>query len=429
MAAFNRIDTLHLTFDTHTLSVRKPVDKPANIPLTQSKTIPDGVKFNGTIIRICTEMAQQYIFELGEKFKPLVLACEAELRFSARDGVAILNSTDPQFKKMSFSKCSEAQKKTMTPPQTMRLQIWGHNAYTPGGGLTTSSLRIPHMYKHMMETIPAAVRKSDKTSVCIVGPGLDTIDTKMTPCPQAAELLSIFPKAKFLLLDNNTQALEQLNKYRKIQMLPYDAFALRMRLMSTKDIQLINEFAAPKSYINIFNEMAASLGELACHPPNAKAMLVEHKGRLDRVMLKLFSERFAVREFDILTSKYSGPEEQFDVIVATYSIGNAVVRSDDDVVRDDALEILAKFVSALKPGGTLYIDVASYTHIVPLDTDEHERLTKLVNHTLSIGLVDVKDFMPSVDGHMGIIHSFNLHGEQKISTITTSSVVVITKSP
>jgi hypothetical protein len=282
------------------------------------------------------------------------------------------------------------------------------------------------MYKSIFEKISPELRKSDQAAVCIVGPGLDTMDAKMPTCPQAAELLSIFPKANFLLLDNDKEVLERLNKYRTLKMLPYDSFALRMRTMPVSNDNTKNEFLAPESYLKIFEEMAASFGDLASYPPNAKAMLLENKDILDRVMLKLDQEKFEVRDFDIGSSEFLLKDKQFDVIVATLSLGNPISGLNGKIDKDKDLAALAKFLSKLKLGGILYIDIASYSQIVGVDID-YLKLVKLIGYQIKTELVSVKDFMENFSGEMGMLESFYRHGEHRMCVTSTASVVAITK--
>ncbi len=94
-------------------------------------------------------------------------------------------------------------------------------------------------------------RKADDTKVCIVGPGMWK-DCKGVPTSfQFVEILSLFPSAQFLLLDNDQEALAAMEKFlKKHQAAMYDPFTLRIRTSS-----LSPNYSCPESYLKTFNAM------------------------------------------------------------------------------------------------------------------------------------------------------------------------------
>src|ERR1700733_4483932 len=68
-------------------------------------------------------------------------------------------------------------------------------------GQLTGTLRFPHMLKYFFDDLENQ-RKADDTKVCIVGPGMWKDWNGVPTSFQFVEVLSLFPKAQFLLLDN-----------------------------------------------------------------------------------------------------------------------------------------------------------------------------------------------------------------------------------
>ncbi len=300
-----------------------------------------------------------------------------------------------------------------------------------GGGLTTGFLRFPHLLGDLANRFQTK-RLDQQTKICIVGPGL-FIPEKGTPsCPQFVEVFSLFPKANFLLLDNDTSALERMDgQFHKCKFAGYDSSMLRVY---TTNIQS-NTYYAPQKYQILFQQMKDLFAENALAPTNAKEMLAGIGG-IKPLLLKVDPEKIHLREFDILTS---APKEEekgtFNIVIATMSMLLAIGELDKNS-STNPLMIFRKFLELLSENGSLYVDSTLIDYLYSAYGDENmdlglRYLELLLGNELSIEEVAIADFSPNVLSAHSTLLNLSMSNSKELVTgtnVTTSSVTVITRT-
>ena len=214
----------------------------------------------------------------------------------------------------------------------------------PGFGLTTAQMRYPHLLNHLSERF----KEKGPSNICIMGPGLLEEEGARPVCPQAAELFSLFPEAKFLLVDKDDHLLETLKKQYQIQQTAvYDPTMLRLYAANSPT----NTQRAPEKYQPLMSRMKKAMGGQARNRDAKKMML--GIGPAQPLLLKLDSKKIELRRFDFLADQFK-EGEKFDSIVATMSLSYAY----EEVIDKPApfFALLGNCLSALKEGGVLYMD-------------------------------------------------------------------------
>lgn len=313
-------------------------------------------------------------------------------------------------------------------PIELNMEISGFHAKGKGGGLTTAAFRFPHMYLDMVSRFEG--RRRNELKVCIVGPGLQKPDGKLGFCSQFVELKALFPKAHFLLLDNDTEALAYLEKqFKGVKAAAYDPLTLRML---TFDQLKTNVLLAPEKFQPMLAEMKNELAACAKFPSNAKEML-QGFGEIKQMMLEVNPDYIELREFDINTSEFKG-DEKFDVMVATMSICLALSEGDPQ----DFKKIMLKYVERLNKEGSLYIDSGLMHQILipALGCDNPEEVAALLSEEagvkFSLDRVGLETYLPETAGDIGSLPNPDLfsarNDDRGIVSITTHSVFVLTST-
>lgn len=323
-------------------------------------------------------------------------------------------------------------KEGIREPIAVNLEICAQEAMGKGFGLTTGSMRYPHLLLDLSERFKDKTKR-DQTQICIVGPGLLEEEHAPLMCPQFTELLSIFPHANFLLLDNNKKALEAMQKqFCEKNFITFDPFMMRVYTFndSTK-----NPFFAPQKYQLCFQNMKENLEEKAISKAMAKGIL-NNTSKINYILLKTNPKKIKVREFDINTAEFA-PEEKglFDVIVATMSLSIVL---QEELIKNphyNSFNQIAKFLEALKVNGSLYLDSGIFEIFKKNYTPEGlvlgiQYLESILGNRLTMHEIPLSDFM-NVEGPFGVIPSCSLRFAEKHDlgqTLTTCSLTVITRS-
>ena len=240
------------------------VDRAEKLTVVSMTLSPSNTAINRFVLFLLENLSKEYFFALmktealGPETKPL----SAKLSMSGRGGVVIDECSDPSFETVLKEECDlfavvvpaiEAARsqeidltklvKVQTNPtdhnkleaskqfgdeeccffdplafklfhekviETVRIELDARRYVTrgPGMGLTTAPLRYPHMLKHLSERFMG----KSPSNICIMGPGLLEEEGASPMCPQFAELFSLFPEAKFLLVDKDDHLLKTLER-------------------------------------------------------------------------------------------------------------------------------------------------------------------------------------------------------------------------
>lgn len=349
--------------------------------------------------QLCTFIIDTFkTFLVVNKEDPEIKKFNAKVRlsFSPREGLKVIFSTDARIKAV-FEKChqdpvsftlSEAKElqimdlkrtipslefkqKTMElkgkklifldpvtwnfwqvgikSPLELKVDVNVIEAQSEGGGLTTSNLRFPHLLYGIVAHLKHKVFSKD-LKVCLVGPGLKKGE-RFCECPQLVELKSIMPEARYLILENDKEALSLMDRaFNKARLIAYNPMMLRARTTQIKN----NPGLAAEPVFTILENLKPFLSKQVIMPKHAFEML-QGIGPLQDLMIKLDPSKHELREFDILSTPFLEADKgQFDVVVATMSISIAI-----DNLKRSPLEIikkLSKFVELLKTDGILFVD-------------------------------------------------------------------------
>lgn len=346
----------------------------------------------------------------------------ATIRLSIEGGVEFLSSSDERIQatfQEDTSACVMAECR-LEAPVTVNLEIAGRIIIGKGGGLTTGSLRFPHLLKDIVVRF-SETRKSEAAKVCIVGPGLDIPEKGILTCPQFVELLVLFPNAEFLLLDNDKEALEKMEQqYKQLKFAAYDPTAHRMNTLAVEG----NNFLAPKSYQTVLKEMGEQLGKVAKAPKNATKML-RGFGKLQQVFLNVNSEKIDLRSFDINSSEFNAEDqEKFDVVIATMSILLAMKECSEN-----PLDILCKHLAVLKDNGSFYSDSILIHELLQLDLSDIRYLEEKLGSKLVIEEIPISDYVKGATGFRAVLPSLSLQEAKagRGQDISTASLTVFTR--
>ncbi len=416
-------------------------------------------------ISILENISRDFVFNLGDDFKRSV---SATIRCSLKDGVKIIKSSDKRLQTIfennlgqmnvaiprneaMMAGLTQLKQITATPEQqkqaaqqfgkqpvlffdpaafmlyregmkdsvTVDLKIEGRNTVGKGGCLTTGSLRFPHLLKDIAVRF-SELRKSDTAKVCIVGPGLHTPQKGTPTCPQFVELLGLFPKAEFLLLDNDDEALKKMQlQYKTLKFAAYDPLVYRMSTMDIKE----NKHLAPASYQPVLGEIGEQWGKIAKYPKNADQML-KGFGKLEQLLLNVSPEKIHLRSFEINSSEFKGEEKKiFDVVVATMSIILAMRENPEK-----PLDILCKHLSILKENGSFYSDSVLIHEILKLDSEMIQSLEEKLDSKLVIEEIPMSDYLKGETGSIATIPNPSREDSlDRMCDITTASITVITR--
>jgi hypothetical protein len=310
-----------------------------------------------------------------------------------------LNSSDPEIVKIfseNVSKYKEIKGKVLH-----KTEVSCTIAVEDVLGQTTGTLRFPHMLKYFFDYLENQ-RKADDTKVCIVGPGMWK-DCKGVPTSfQFVEVLSLFPNAQFLLLDNDEEALAAMeNFFKKHQAAMYDPFTLRARTSP-----FIPKHTCPESYLETFNAMKEFfIAHAHKQDSNAmEAMLIKHEGDVKKFYVKVPSDKLEIRNFDINSSQFEENESgKFDVIVATMSIVNALYFNTVKWTDSHKIAITVKFLDALKEDGQLIIDKPLYDFLT--QDGAMTAISNQVGYELKVREIPLSDFDPNSSGEKPMILS------------------------
>ena len=433
------------------------IDDPQDIAIQIETLVPPDANVPPVIISFLKYITRDYVYELGNEFKK---NAHARLTFSKERGITFDSYSDVKIKQVFEKNINnlwsqiiqstpqklsddEANKQVllraqlraggMDRPIKIDLNINYHIPKTQGAGLTTSFLRFPHLLKDLSTRFKHG-KQSDQTKICVVGPGLFEEEGSLPSCPQLVEIYSIFPKAQFLLLDNDKRVLKVMKEqFHHFQFMSYDPCTLISR--STKHES--NPFYALEAYQGLFQEMKETLSEKAIAPKDAKKML-QNIWDNQPLMLRAETDKIQLRDFDIISSSVKDDEKKtFDVIIATLSITLAATNQIGINPAFNCFSLLGKFLAALKENGSLYIDSVFIKEVLEKLYGKEgfalgiQYLEIVLGNRLSIEEIPLSDFLPEVQGNSGIVMSFSKKGvvdEKGIPTITTHSINVVTRT-
>jgi len=445
-----------------------PFEDPSEIPLIESNVSPTDFKLHSIVSTILISLAKDISFHHGKAF-PEGLRCRVIL--SQHSGVEVDDQYIGGLLKTAFegvgcpvpvavardsgmmglkqAAVSEQVRKVaiaqlqsevlfFDPVSTMLfkggqrgpfvvdMRISQFSPANKGGGLTTAAFRFPHMYAEMLDRFEYR-RINEDLEVCIVGPGLQSKAKSLAYCPQLAELMAIFPRGRFTLLDNDTKALEVMKgQIERMKVIAYDPLVFRTLIMDIPE----NYCKAPDTMQPGLKLMADYWTTKAKAPKNVGEML---KGTCEASMLLLNvdSGQVGVREFDINTPTFAS-EEQYDVMVATMSILLAFGGGKVDIKK-----IFPSYLNALKENGSLYMDaqlmqavlLPAYDCVTPEKLAE--KLSKELDGNFSVRRVGLESYQKENTCDIGLLPRFDLvsvSSDQKgTPTITTSTIYVLTK--
>ncbi len=442
--------------------------EPAIIPIAQ-QNVSEGI--NMEVVQAAKLLARNHAFHLGREFiKPV----HARITFSVEHGVTFDCCSDPRLQVIYFKSGQHAsaipksladarvcqveptqemleqarsqtteevvfvdrvalalQKEGITHPQTIELEIIPFIPAIQGKGLTTSSLRFPHLLLDLFKRQKQGELAAD-SSVCIVGPGLmEYQDPSVLPtCPQFAELLAMMPSGKFTLLDIDNRSLGLLAQQSASNFTTYDP--MTYRVFTTKGLP---DYVESPEYQRLFKIMKKTFSMLASAPNSAEEML-DGKGMLQTLVLRVQSEQLELREFDITKSSFK-PGEQFDVIVATMSIINAYQQEMDEKPHANHFGKLTKFLQALKVGGTLYLDTMMMHRLLRVAGPEGlelgmKYLETMIGNQLQITKIPFSGFKEGATGGFSTITGLSMHLpkgiNKRVFSTTSSDLWAITRT-
>ena len=355
-------------------------------------------KTSPEIYALVHQVCRSYVFSLKDDERLFSEGLNVRLRFSPQDGMNVLFTSDERIRSFieklsqtgaipfSFTEAQEKSMldlKRMTPTEEVRaeaqktkgkkavfidpiaLRLWRGGVKTaeelilrvqmikssaPSGGLATGHLRFPHLLfgiaVDFLEKDMDPIVQDLK--VCLVGPGFSK-EGRFGYCPQLVELRSLMPNARYMLLENDKTGLELLDRaINKIKMISYDFMMWRVR---TVDKQLM----VPEPLLTTLRALIEEFAQQVIQPKNPLPML--QGGKLEELVVKLDPEKIQLRDFDILSSHFKDSDKgQFDVVVATMSLSNALQLDSTKKTALDDFRCIGKFVELLKPKGVLYCD-------------------------------------------------------------------------
>lgn len=299
------------------------------------------------------------------------------------------------------------------------------------GGLTTGSLRFPHLLGSLYEEFKDT-RKSDKKKICIVGPGMNE-DPEFPSSPQLSELCSLFPNAEFLVLDNDKTAIRTLTEQVRKGFLVYDSLMLRMRTIKVEGLGIESFQNYPKKYIEVFDAIKSGFADKAKLPPDAKSML-NGIGPIQPLIFGVDPKKIRISEFDITSSQFKDEDNnKFDIVVATMSIWLAIKHVKNP--QHNHFSTFAKFLSILKQGGKLYIDQASTRFLDELYGMEGKKLgiryiESLLGNRLVFNEIPLTDFISESQGEYDVVPNLTICKTKQYvpEDVQTSSITVITRT-
>lgn len=216
------------------------------------------------------------------------------------------------------------------------------------------------------------------------------------------------------------------------RMASYDSLSLRGYTIEDIGGKKNPFYVADDGYQAAFTEMKNNLAAKAIAPRNAREML-DGVGEVKPLTLVLNPGQVEVREFDILTSDFHDGE-QFDIMVATMSIVNALARDLDKTPAANHFEALAKFLLALNEKGALYIDSKVMMAIKEKVGQEGFALGIRYLETLLGNELRVEEVsLPSFAGGRGTIMNNSSHKPLGLEhrfdmKVTTSDIMILTRS-
>jgi hypothetical protein len=309
-------------------------------------------------------------------------------------------------------------------------------------GLATGYLRYPHMLADMRIRF-AFDRFKEDAQVCIIGPGLMEYDSpkpgdlpppEKMECPQFVEVLSLFRKASFTLLDIDPKSLAAYQKsFTEEKIACYDPLTLRV-LSSQKCDGDINPMAAPESYESVLSLVKDGLTALAEKPAKVRLMMDGFE-KAEHILLKINPEKIHIKNHDILVTQMTVPDLGYDVIIGTHSIGNALQLMLEADITFDVTRSFTEILSAIRPGGVLYLDSICYGNIVNnvqyysrSSFDDYLNIVgKTLGNKMKVEEVSHKTFYPDSDANGAVSRSYLLTLD-RTRTLGCTSITVISRT-
>lgn len=445
------------------------VNEPDHVRIV-NREVQEGI--GKAVVMLAESIAKDHVYHLGEEFRGAALA---RITFSVERGIVFESCTDPRLQECYFRNSQHVipMPKSMAPssvhqidstpelldhvppnlskdvvfvdatavllheqgldkPQTVELEIVPFIPLTKGRGLTTSSLRFPHLLLDLLKRLEQGQLAPD-SSVCIIGPGLmEYEDPNILPaCPQFAELLAMIPGGKFTLLDINKPSLQLLSRQYARNFTAYDPMAFRSYTLESG----VGEFVESSEYQKLFEVMRGNFAQLAVAPNNATEML-KGIGPLQPLFLRVDSNQLALRVFDITKSSFK-KEDQFDVMVATMSIVNAYQDEMSENPHMNYFGKLTKFLEALKVGGTLYLDSVMIQYLLDVAGREGfdlgiQYLEAMIGNRLQLEKISFEGFKEGATGALNTITALSMYPPKGIDrqaySTTTSDLWAITRT-
>ncbi len=301
-------------------------------------------------------------------------------------------------------------------------------------GLSTGYLRYPHLLRDLWFRF-AFDRLREDVNVCIIGPGLYKAPKLESTCPQFVEILALFEKATFTLLDVDPISLNAFREsFHNKKIALYDPRTLHA---VTDDRKVENNVLcqAPDEYIPAFSMVKRGLASKTSDPDKTYDML-EGKGQLEPLSLKVDPQKIKINHYDAVSSEMVTVEGGYDVIVATHSISNAYYTAKENGRDFDSARAFGGILTSLKRGGALYLDSIGYDHIKDGIESKSQASFQAYIRTIETKL-DTKfriDTVPVTSYYKNAISnsttsSFCLMGENhQYRNITCGSVVVMTRT-
>lgn len=270
--------------------------------------------------------------------------------------------------------------------------------------------------------------------ICILGPGLFQ-EGDLISFPQFFELLSLFPHAEFLLLDNDEKALELMKQQLMLrQVSSYDPLTFMYYSFQTEGVCQ----HAPQKFAPLFSKMRDVFIEKGTSEKNISRML-QGKEEAKPLHLKVDPTKIQIRHFDINKDTCNGDEKKsFDLIVATLSMSLAIKQYLNAQPDHNPFFTLVKFLSMLKENGILYVDLS---HIIEIFEKNYgpkgwelgvRYLEVLLGNKLMIRSIPLSDFLPDCEESGLIINPTifqrNRKKEQETRGVSTCSLAALRRS-
>lgn len=456
MQALSIPSTLSLQF---LINPTRPFNKENDLIIEET-----GPKLPPYLVQIAKNLATQYFIEMGQLASSIPFYETATLTFSPQNGLSIPSSTDPRIQDV-FKKGMEALELIAYPedaaqelgietikhtvlkmnevdPQKyfaydpISLGAWKkgiHDFYqtqlqiknfiiTGVAGQTTGSLRHPHLIEGLSKL------SHKQPYICIVGPGM--IEERGFPLsmPQTAELFTLFPSGKFLLIDKDQEAIDKIKKQLNSGRINYDPMMLRELSDETSPHYVKNE-----DYQKLFEQMKDNI--------LARNQKMPSKIKAKRILNRIFpaeilsipanKHNFEILNFDILTSTFEEDKKGvFDIVLATNSISNAFFDKSISKEFENYFSILEKFLALLKVNGSLYVDSPLFEdRLNPIYGEEGidvgmQWLESRIGNKIKMEVIPLPEF---VKGNS--IRSSTIGTANKPITVSTSPIIVLTRLP